>query len=427
MTHLRFASLRQSVVIIVAWMAVMFAIDQWKNPRRNLFTKPAPPPSKGSPQVSLRGNHLCCITCIDDVQAALAGLGWVGNGKSRQAAAGGPGPTSSEAASLELPITNLRVMDFVTLDNTLHEAGLFAEHIVFGGMEDYQIEVFLRHVECLSCSQSLDVELRQALGLSAIGTLPLDWIKGYRVSKERRSILIEPKEHRDSDITAILAVLNQYGFSPFSIKIGPKGSTIDAPNPPEFKRAVPVADKDGHEGAKHKTLATPPTAVKPGPLAPKPPDATQPGMMAPKLPDAKLPDTMAPKLPDATQPGMMAPKPPDAKLPGAKPPALLPTRPLVKIGESDIQFDRPIAFVPNTTKITEESLPVVKALAEALQKDNAIKYIEIKLSSRQFDPRGDVLKAKLNSFGLKRHDFVKFDEGGTGDQVLGINVVRRHK
>src|SRR5262249_32641842 len=127
---MRFATVRQIVVLSVVWCTALFALDYVKNP--HLWKAGA------APQIAAEGvhidlwiSHLCCTGCLSDVRAALAAVPGLGTptvaGKdlitqleADQAAA----EVNQYANMVRVPVSDLPNVDFVAIDAALRVKGL---------------------------------------------------------------------------------------------------------------------------------------------------------------------------------------------------------------------------------------------------------------------------------------------------------------
>ncbi len=66
---------------------------------------------------------------------------------------------------------------------------------------------------------------------------------------------------------------------------------------------------------------------------------------------------------------------------GAEAPAPAADQGLVELGEDEAVLRRPIRFVPGSTRLTDESIPVVQALCHAVQDDPGVHQLIIEVSA----------------------------------------------
>lgn len=238
MPVMRFSNTRQIVIMTISWAAALYAIDFWKHPRplRDLMQ------SGGNraefahitkPQIVLWMNHMCCSGCLEDLELALKGLGWIGKvsvnlDKNESGALpdkdGASGLKSGQYGHrVDLEVTNVATIDFVALERAVRDMGLAPERIEFGGVSHYRIEAKLKHVCCQACARAIDEGMQMASNLRAAG--PFKWLDSAKVSKEHKSITVYPKYDSTVDVTEFLQALTHMGFAPEALRVQPGDET----------------------------------------------------------------------------------------------------------------------------------------------------------------------------------------------------------
>ena len=159
MTRFRLATPVQMVVMTIAWLGVLVAIDYAKNPR--LRQGEMTPAKRETTALSLWINHLCCTSCLGQVHDALATIPWIDpqhirpreqvkSNEQAQAA----GPTTDDGGWIDVGVADLKGLDFVEIDHALREHGMVASRIEFGGPQHFRLEARVRC--CGMCQEAMD-------------------------------------------------------------------------------------------------------------------------------------------------------------------------------------------------------------------------------------------------------------------------------
>jgi hypothetical protein len=224
---MRFSTVRQIVLLTLAWAAVLFIVDYVKNPRpmAQLFDARLVAPVASRPHLSLWMNHLCCSGCLDDVREALAsipGLGPADVARTTDLPARDEvnDTTANEmgyANRVEVDVTDLRVLDFVTLDHALEKTGLVAEQVELSGVPHFRLEAELHHVCCRACSKALESGFEVAKSLRATGRF--NWLDSITVNKERRTVVAHARFNKAADVEELIGALHRLGFAPTALRV----------------------------------------------------------------------------------------------------------------------------------------------------------------------------------------------------------------
>src|SRR2546426_2926200 len=121
---MRFATVAQVLAMVLAWTAILFAIDYTKNPQ--LWNRPELSPlSAEGPHLRLWISHLCCTGCLADATKALGTIPCLGRPQAQ------PGLLQQGVAKerteglpeyggyVDVPIKNLSQLNLVLIDRVL--------------------------------------------------------------------------------------------------------------------------------------------------------------------------------------------------------------------------------------------------------------------------------------------------------------------
>jgi hypothetical protein len=213
---MRFSSFKQILGITLAWAIVLFAVDYLKNPRAaaEVFgRKPHESTVHDKPHLSIWMNHLCCSGCAGDAQTALSTVAGLGRAEVPSEAQ----LKTNDPSHIEVEVTNLELLDFVSLARAMENAGLVPERVDFSGAAHFRLVAELKHLCCAECSRSLESGLGIAKALRATGQF--GWIDSVTVSKEKRRVVAHARYDKTVDISEFVAALNRMGFAPASLRV----------------------------------------------------------------------------------------------------------------------------------------------------------------------------------------------------------------
>jgi hypothetical protein len=223
---MRFATLRQIIVLTIVWCVALFALDYVKNPQ--LWRAEAQP--RISPEgmhVDLWMNHLCCTGCLSDIRAALATVPGLGTptvlGKNLLT------PTQADAAAskvneyanmVRVPVTDLAKVDFVAIDSALRAKGFVAGRMEFSGVDHFRIEADLGHMCCGVCEKATNegMGFLRARGLGG----QFKWLDSVSVDKLKKRVVaharyLEPGQ--TVDVAEFIAGLDSIGYAPMTMHV----------------------------------------------------------------------------------------------------------------------------------------------------------------------------------------------------------------
>lgn len=224
---MKFATAKQLVVLTIVTCVGLFALDYWKNPqlwhRRTVASGTA---AHAGAYLTLWMNHLCCTTCMDDVRAALKDV----PGIDAESATGPKDLIPQEVAdkmttsmpdygnAVDVVVTDLQKLDFVTLDRALREKGFVAGRMELGGVPHFRLEATVNHTCCGSCRRASTerIEFLKTRGMGG----QFAWLDSVDVDYEHKTITafaryVEPG--KTVDVTDLMMGLNDLGYAPLSV------------------------------------------------------------------------------------------------------------------------------------------------------------------------------------------------------------------
>lgn len=223
---MKFATVRQIVVLTVVICAVLFGLDYYKNPQ--LWHSESIKTARPGVRLTLWMNHLCCTGCLADVRQALAGLAGVdvdnATGPQQllpQAEANLQTTSLPDYGNLvELPITDLEKLDLVAIDRALRNKGFVAGRMELSGVEHFRLEALLEHLCCGMCDRSIHERIAFLKSKGSAGQLK--WLDSVNVEHERKTVVayarfLEPG--KTVDVAEFLSGLNYLGYEPSSLRI----------------------------------------------------------------------------------------------------------------------------------------------------------------------------------------------------------------
>jgi hypothetical protein len=225
---MRFATARQAILLIAFTCLALYALDYYKNPQLWRSRSQPATSSESHPELIIWMNHLCCSGCLDDVRQALAGL----PGMNVTHVTGPKELLSQSEANVskttlpdygnqvELPITDLKVLDLVALDRALRDKGFVAGRMELRGVEHFRLEAVLDHLCCGMCDRAIQerVAFLKAKGMGG----QFKWLDSVTLDHERKSIVayarfLEPG--KSVDVAEFMSGLNYLGYEPHSLRI----------------------------------------------------------------------------------------------------------------------------------------------------------------------------------------------------------------
>jgi len=222
---------KQICAMTLVWAAALFAVDYVKQPRplavlfgirREAFGDAVRP---ANPTITLWMNHLCCSGCLDDLRAALRPLTWVDKVEldkdtlARRATNGRDQTLNdfSNPVQIEIKAVNLAQVDFVALERNVRNAGLFAEHIEFGGIPHARLDAYVPHLCCNLCKAAIaeGVQITKQLGAGN----DFKWLDSIDVNSPRKTVTAYARYDSSVDVGEFIAALNHLGLAPASLTV----------------------------------------------------------------------------------------------------------------------------------------------------------------------------------------------------------------
>ena len=226
-----FSNTNQILAMSLIWMVALFAVDYIKQPRplAVLFGIRREACSAAvratNPTITLWVNHLCCSGCLDDLRMALRPLTWADKVEldkdtlARRATNGRDQALNdfSNRVQIEIKSVNLARVDFVALDRTVRDAGLFAEHIEFAGIPHARLEAYVPHLCCNMCKAAIaeGVQITKQLKRGN----DLKWLDSIDVNSPRKTVTAYARYDSSVDVGEFIAALNHLGFSPATLTV----------------------------------------------------------------------------------------------------------------------------------------------------------------------------------------------------------------
>lgn len=219
-----FATTRTLVVMTILWAIALFGIDYAKNPKaaEQLFSSKSMGVSAkdGKPVIKLWMNHMCCTGCLSDVTKALEKIPGI---KVKQKELESQESADMEAANkpkdygneVELEITDLKTIDFMTIDHALRDAGLTADRMELSGPRHFRLNAELKHVCCGLCATGVREGLEITRGLKSQGHFK--WLDSFVVDKQKKLVTAHARYDAAADVNELIIALNHIGFQPTSV------------------------------------------------------------------------------------------------------------------------------------------------------------------------------------------------------------------
>ena len=178
-----------------------------------------------SPTISLWVNHLCCSGCLDDLRVALQPLTWVDKVEldketlARRATNGRDQALNdfSNRVRIQIKAENLAQVDFVALDRAVRNAGLFAEHIEFGGIPHARLDAYVPHLCCNLCKTAIAEGVK--ITKQPAGGNDFKWLDSIDVNSPRKTVTAYTRYDSSADVGEFIAALNHLGLAPATLTV----------------------------------------------------------------------------------------------------------------------------------------------------------------------------------------------------------------
>ena len=105
----------------------------------------------------------------------------------------------------------------MALDRTVRNAGLFAEHIEFGGIPHARLDAYVPHLCCNLCKTAIaeGVQITKQLA----GGSDFKWLDSIAVNSPRKTVTAYARYDRAVDVGEFIAALNHLGLAPASLTV----------------------------------------------------------------------------------------------------------------------------------------------------------------------------------------------------------------
>lgn len=223
---MKFASVKQIIVMTAITCVALFALDYYKNPQ--LWHSRSVGMARPGVRLTLWINHMCCLGCLADVRQALAGVPGIDVANATdpkqlltQAEAKMQGASLPDYPNaVELPISDLKKLDLVAVDRALRDKGVVAGRMELSGVEHFRLEALLEHLCCGMCDSSIQERIAFLKANGSAGQLK--WLDSVMVDNEKKTVaaharFLEPG--KTVDVVEFLSGLNYLGYEPSSLRI----------------------------------------------------------------------------------------------------------------------------------------------------------------------------------------------------------------
>lgn len=227
---MKFASVKQIIVLTVITCAGLFGLDYYKNPQ--LWHSRSASAVRPGMRLTLWVNHLCCTGCLADVRQALAGVSGIDVANATdpkqlftQEQANMQGASLADYGNaVELPISDLEKLDLVAVDRALRDKGFVAGRMELSGVEHFRLEALLQHLCCGMCDRSIQERIGFLKAKGSTGQLK--WLDSVSVDHEKKTVaaharFLEPG--KTVDVVEFLSGLNYLGYEPSSLRVIAEG------------------------------------------------------------------------------------------------------------------------------------------------------------------------------------------------------------
>lgn len=222
MTKFRLATPTQAVVMTIAWLGVLAAIDYAKTPRVAQGEEgPARPKAAG---IALWINHLSSPGCFGAAHDALAAIPWIDAAQVLPRAPITGGGSGAEAASaqddggwIDVGMTSLTDLDFVEIDHILREHGMVVSRMQFGGPPHFRLEAKVRC--CGKCEEAVG----RIVSLDRARSMPrLRWVDSVAFDRAMQKVTVHARfQGADDviDVADLLGAFDEVGLPAFNLKV----------------------------------------------------------------------------------------------------------------------------------------------------------------------------------------------------------------
>jgi len=220
---MKFASVKQIIVLTVITCVGLFGLDYYKNPQL-WHSRQSVSMARPGIRLTIWMNHSCCLGCLAEVRQALTGIPGIDVANATdpkqlltKAEADRQGASLPEYGnSVELPISDLQKLDLIAIDRALRDKGLVAGRMELSGVEHFRLEALLERI----CDQSIQERVAFLKAKGSAGQLK--WLDSVTVDQEKKTVaaharFLEPG--KTVDVVEFLSGLNYLGYEPSSLRV----------------------------------------------------------------------------------------------------------------------------------------------------------------------------------------------------------------
>lgn len=225
---MKFANVRQIVIVAVISCVGLFALDYFKNPQLWGPQPVAAATIGNGPELTVWMNHLCCDACLDNVRQALTGLPGIDLSKAqtpdklrtREEADKLTESLPDYGGRVTIPVTNLEQLDIMAVDRAVRSKGLVAGRIEISGVEHFHLEAKMGHLCCGTCDRAAQehITFLKARGMGG----QFAWLDSLTVNHQTSTVVAYARfleRGKSIDIAELINGLNEAGFAPLSLRV----------------------------------------------------------------------------------------------------------------------------------------------------------------------------------------------------------------
>ena len=213
---LRFATGVQILAMSIAWLAACMVLDYTFNPQlwgRDVQAAPSATP------LSLHFHHLRCTGCAEDIKKALETLPSLKDAPTAIRTDGDDKIAGNYAGWLDISVQDLPQVDFIALDQALHQEGYVASQMEIGGLRHFRLEGKARHL-CPPTAQTGCEPLPDAATVRRGDRLK--WLDSMTTDATASTVIFHVRYQQPSDridLKELFAAMDGYGMYPYSLHV----------------------------------------------------------------------------------------------------------------------------------------------------------------------------------------------------------------
>lgn len=251
---MKFATVKQIVVVAVISCVGLFALDYFKNPQLWSPQPVAAATAGNGPELTLWMNHLCCDACLDNIRQALNGVPGIDVAKlqtpdklrTREEADKLTTSLPTYSSRVVIPVTDLAQLDIMAVDRAIRAKGLVPGRIEVSGVEHFRIEAKMGHLCCGTCDRAAQehITMLKARGLGGQFT----WLDSMTVNHENGSVIAYARyleRGKSVDVAELINGLAEAGFVPLQLRVL---NTDEAAHSHDTSAPATTGHSDEHSG-----------------------------------------------------------------------------------------------------------------------------------------------------------------------------------